>query len=225
MIGGIAYINLAHRSDRKTHILSELKKLEPLTTTIHRIDAVLEPLCGHLGCGKSHVKALELAIEKKWSSVLIVEDDLQFMESSDILIAKLEDVSNCPWDVLMLGLGHHYIRPSEYPHLSKVVSCTCAHGYIVKREYYTTLLENFKGAVAKMEQEIIIHRDKCIERNEPVTKLNYCSAIDQSWFSLQARDNFLVFVPELGKQKYELYSDNNCSMEHQQYKIAAAASI
>lgn len=220
MIGGIAYINLAHRTDRKAHILSELEKLKPLTTNIHRIDAILEPMCGHLGCGKSHVKALELAIEQGWPSVLIAEDDLQFTEPPEILVKKLADVSECPWDVLLLGLGHHYIAPSVYPHLSKVLSCTCAHGYIVKREYYTTLLENFKGAVSKMEQELTTHSIKCIERNEPVTKLNYCSAIDQSWFSLQARDRFLVFVPQLGVQKYALYSDNNCSVEYQKEKMA-----
>ena len=220
MIGGIAYINLAHRTDREVHILSELEKLKSMTTNIHRIDAILEPMCGHLGCGKSHVKALELAIQQNWPSVLIAEDDLQFTEPSDILVRKLLDVSECPWDVLLLGLGHNYIAPSDYPHVSKVLSCTCTHGYILKRAYYETVLENFKGAVSKMEQEMITHRTKCIERNEPVTKLNYCSAIDQSWFSLQARDRFLVFVPQLGVQKYALYSDNNCSVKYQKEKMA-----
>lgn len=220
MIDAIVYINLAHRADRKIHILSELEKLKSLTTNVHRIDAVLEPMCGHLGCGKSHVKALELAIERNWSSILIAEDDLQFTESSNILVAKLKDVAQCPWDVLLLGPGHHKIHASEYPHVSKVLSCTCTHGYILKRAYYETVLENFKGAVSKMEQEMIAHRNKCIERNEPVTKLNYCSAIDQSWFSLQARDKFLVFIPPIGIQKPALYSDNNCSIEYQQKKIA-----
>lgn len=225
MIDAVVYINLAHRKDRKAHILSELDKIKGVSPTIHRLEAVLEPLCGHLGCGKSHVQALELAIQHKWNSVLIVEDDLLFTESPDSLCSKLTAVFDVSWDTVLLGLGHHNISPSSYPNLYKVISTSCTHGYLVRSHYYEILLENFKTAVAKMTRELETHKNECVKNNQPITKLNHCSAIDQEWCRLQARDTYYVFMPELGKQKNELYSDNNCSMEHQKSKIAATSSI
>jgi GR25 family glycosyltransferase involved in LPS biosynthesis len=208
---GVVYINLSHRKDRKDHIERELQKLEQ--KNVHRIDAFLEPFCGHLGCGKSHVKALELAIEQNWDSVLIVEDDLIFKVDSTELRDRLNDLKNISWDVVLLGLGHHILKDSEYDFLKRIVRCTCAHGYIVRKHYYQTLLSNFQNAVEKMKNELVEHL------KENTIKLNQCSAIDQEWFSLQEKDTFYVFVPELAVQKGELYSDNNCSIEHQQNKI------
>jgi len=220
MVDAIVYINLAHRKDRMAHILIELEKISEMTTNIHRIDAVLEPLCGHLGCGKSHVKALELAVENNWESVLIVEDDLQFTESVDC--KRMADVFSISWDVMLLGLGHHIIKPSPYSYLNRVVSTTCTHGYIIRRHYYKTLLDNFRTGVEKMTTELQNHIDTCKREEKPVSKLHYCSAIDQEWFRLQSKDTFYVFEPQFGIQQNNTYSDNNCSIEHQQEGIRKA---
>lgn len=210
MIDGVVYINLRFRADRKARIETQLNALEQ--KNVHRIDAVLEPFCGHLGCGKSHVKALELAIEQDWDSVLIVEDDLTFTCDPNESLRKLEAIK---WDVVLLGLGHYIVNDCEYDFLKRVERCTCAHGYIVRKHYYQTLLSTFQKAVQKMEVELETHLETCKQENTPFEKLNYCSAIDQEWDTLQCRDIFYVFVPELGVQCNELYSDNNCSYEHQ----------
>jgi GR25 family glycosyltransferase involved in LPS biosynthesis len=193
--------------------------LAAICSNIHRIDAVLEPMCGHLGWGKSHVKAIEMAIANNWNSVLIVEDDLELTQSPDILCKMITDAYAIRWDVVLLGLGHHHISPSEYSFLNKVEASTCTHGYLIRKEYYPTLLENFRGAVVKMTKEYEEHQRKCIEKGEPITKLNYCSAIDQEWRSLQKKNTFYVFKPEIGKQRDGIYSDNNCSFETQKRKI------
>jgi GR25 family glycosyltransferase involved in LPS biosynthesis len=215
MIEGVVYINLAHRTDRKTAILSELAKIHTVCTNIHRIEAVLEPMCGHLGCGKSHVNAIELAIHHGWDSVLIVEDDMKFTEEPAVLSTMLTQVFDIPWNVVLLGLGHHVVRPSNYAYLETVVTSSCAHGYIIRKEYYTTLLDNFKVAVNKMTKQLEEHIATC----KVPTKLNYCSAIDQEWFSLQRKDTFYAFTPQLCIQNAEFYSDNNCSIEYQTAKI------
>jgi GR25 family glycosyltransferase involved in LPS biosynthesis len=219
MIEGIVYINLEYRKDRKAHIVSELANLAPLCTNVHRIDAVLEPFCGHIGCGKSHVKALELAIEQNWDSVLIVEDDLQFTQPVDELLSKLTDIFTIEWDVILLGHGYTRLIPSNYEFLQKCLRTTCAHGYIVRKSYYPTLLECFNTSVKKMTLELEKHSITCKQNQVPLTKLNICSAIDQEWFSLQQKDIFYCFVPVLGIQRKELYSDNNCSIEKQTNKI------
>lgn len=215
MIEGIVYINLAYRTDRKSAILSELAKIHTVCTNIHRVDAVLEPLCGHLGCGKSHVKALELAIHHGWDSVLIVEDDIKFTAEPHVLSTMLTQVFDVPWDVVLLGLGHHVIHPSDHTYLSKVISSSCAHGYIIRNEYYKKLLTTFKVAVNKMTKQLDDHLATC----KAPSKLNNCSAIDQEWFSLQSNDTFYAFAPQLCIQSPSFYSDNNCSIEYQTSQI------
>jgi hypothetical protein len=219
MIDAILYINLTYREDRKRSICNELTKLAAVCSNVHRIDAVLEPMCGHLGCGKSHVKAIELAIANNWDSVLIVEDDLELTQPPDVLCKMITDAHAVAWDVILLGLGYHTILPSEYSFLNKVKASSCTHGYIVRKEYYSTLLENFRGAVVKMTKEIEEHQRKCIEQGGPITKLNECSAIDQEWVRLQSKDIFYVFNPQIGQQSGTLYSDNNCSFEHQRDRL------
>lgn len=211
MYDAVIFINLAHRQDRLQSILGEIGKLP--NKPLFRIDAVLEPLCGHIGCGKSHIKALELAIQNDWQSVLIVEDD--FVLSNDY---KGEDdlakVFRIDWDVMLLARGHHHNQDSDYAFLKRARRATTAAGYIVKRHYYSVLLENFRASVVKMEDELKTHRDACLKRNVPVSKLNYCSAIDQHWFSLQESGTFYMFDPPIGAQG-TFWSDNNCSYERQ----------
>jgi len=225
LLGGIAYINLEFRKDRKTHILNELAKLKNISDNVHRIDAFLEPYCGHLGCGKSHIKALELAVENNWSSVLIVEDDMKFLETSDSLEKRFREVCDVSWDVMMLGYSHRKFIPSNYAFLNKVQSSTGAYAYIVRRHYYETLLTNFRSAVRKMTLELHARIDECERKGLPLTKLNECSAIDQEWFSLQRTDCFYACIPQLSLHENELYSDNNCEVDHQRKKIEQYTNI
>jgi GR25 family glycosyltransferase involved in LPS biosynthesis len=199
MVDAILYINLEYRKDRKDHILSQLEKLKDISTNVHRIDAVLNTECGHIGCGKSHIKALELAIENNWDSVLIVEDDLCIQGD----IENIRKINDIKWDVMMLGYGHRTIQECEYPFLKRVTNACCTHGYIVRKHYYQTLLDNFKEAIpimeTQLEKHLVLHPNK---------KLIYCTAIDQHWKLLQKKDIFYAFDPVLGVQNRELKSDN-----------------
>jgi predicted phosphohydrolase len=205
MFDAIVYINLNFRTDRRESALREITKLSHITKNVHRIDAVFEKWCGHLGCGKSHVKALELAIENNWKSVLIVEDDVEFVGD----MSNLDKIDKIKWDVMMLGYGHNSLNKCNYNFLRQVKSTTCAHAYIVRNHYYHILLDNFKNAVLLMTKELEVHKEKY--QNNP-TKLNYCSAIDQTWFSLQDKDTFYTFEPRIAMQRSEMGSDSNCSM-------------
>jgi GR25 family glycosyltransferase involved in LPS biosynthesis len=197
----IIYINLNHRKDRLKSILNEINKLK--CDTINRIEAVLEPLCGHIGCGKSHILALELAIKNDFEYVLIMEDDFVFTESLNI-----EKLLTIEFDVILLSKGHHHCKPSNYDFLERAYRATTTSAYIVKRHYYSTLLNNFKESIQKMENEL-----KLMPENN---KLNYCSAIDLYWFILQEKDIFYMHC--IGKQEH-FWSDNNCTIEFQKNKI------
>ena len=73
----VIYINLDKRVDRKEHILNELKKIGVEDAT--RFKAI-ELENGAVGCSMSHLKCLETAKENQWPHVLIVEDDIKFLD-------------------------------------------------------------------------------------------------------------------------------------------------
>ena len=71
------YINLLNRTDRKEHVINELKKIG-INDNVERFNAIkLEN--GALGCSMSHLKCLEIAKQNDWESVLIIEDDIKFL--------------------------------------------------------------------------------------------------------------------------------------------------
>lgn len=71
------YINLDSRPDRNTHVIAELQKIGCVAP--ERV-AAIEMKSGALGCALSHLKCLNLAVERGWSRVFICEDDITFLD-------------------------------------------------------------------------------------------------------------------------------------------------
>lgn len=210
----ILYINLAYRTDRDRALRKNLEKYGFDKKKVHRIDAVLNTQCGHIGCGESHIKAINLAIANKWDKVLILEDDFLFERPTRVVKTTLENLDAIKWDVVLLAAGFKIVNSCSYSFLKRVKSCTTTSGYIVKSHYYKTLLKNFEDAVRIMKNELNEHLKKLKLTKSPFTKLNYCTAIDQYWDLLQKKDVFYLCDPVLGEQ-YGGYSDNNCTIEYQ----------
>ena len=77
------YINLDYRKDRKEHIEKELRKLNPIGDKIYRIPGIFHEI-GALGCGLSHIKALDHAIENNYQRIAIFEDDFKFFDKKSV---------------------------------------------------------------------------------------------------------------------------------------------
>lgn len=201
MLDAILYINLDHRADRKTHILNQLSRLQFSDSIIHRIPAIYNSECGHIGCGQSHINALEYALTQDWNEILILEDDFKFLVSREEMDAYLSEAV-MPWDVLLLAKGNGVYEP-PVGHIQKVKWCTTTSGYIVRRHYIKALIANFTQSLNKMHQQLIIHKEK-----KPGTKfIHGVFAIDQSWHLLQKKDNFYITDPVIGTQNKSLKSD------------------
>lgn len=194
-IDAVVYINLDHRNDRRLSILNQIFKIGFDPGIVHRVPAIYNIQCGHLGCGQSHIKALELAIQNGWSRTLILEDDFRFNVSPSTFNEYLNEAEQVPWDVLLLAKGHFSFKEKQ-GNMRKVNSCTTASGYIVRREYYNTLLANFKDSVKITIEQLENHL-----RAHPNTKfIHGVAAIDMHWRKLQAIDNFYIFDPVVGAQ-------------------------
>ena len=174
----VFYINLELRTDRKAQVEEQLRNVG--LTCAQRFNAVkLED--GRVGCSMSHLKCLSIAKEKKWDHVLIVEDDIEFLNPGLFINQMNTFLSrHNNWDVVLLA-GNNvppYVRDGD--ECVKISHCQTTTGYLVNGHYYDILIENIKNSIVKLLRE-------------PENHISY--AIDRYWFSLQQRDNWYLLTP------------------------------
>jgi len=114
----VFYINLDKDINRNKNILSQFKKYN--ITNYERIPGVVfnsipdksfwrnfnkfdeKYILGSMGCRASHKLAIDIAIERNYQKILILEDDIYFTEDPNkILNQNLNTLSN--WDMLYFG--------------------------------------------------------------------------------------------------------------------------
>lgn len=187
-IKNVYYINLEIRPDRKQHVESELRSLG---WNPKRFNAI-KLSNGALGCSTSHLRCLELAKNENLDHILICEDDITFL-NKDLFKNQLNNFlsTNKSWDVILIaGNNMGSIMPICNSAV-KVSNCNAATGYLVKREYFDTLIQNFQEGINKLNVEPQKHQ---------------LYAIDQYWTRLQKKDNWILITPLTVTQK-EGHSD------------------
>ena len=145
------YINLEKRTDRKVHVENELKKIG---IKAQRFNAIQLPN-GALGCSMSHLKCIENAKQNGWDHVLVVEDDIKFLDST-LFTKQLNKFLkyNKTWDVILIAGNNHkpYIQYGDC--CVKVFRCQTTTGYLVKNSYYDKLIQNYKEGINKLLKEL-----------------------------------------------------------------------
>jgi GR25 family glycosyltransferase involved in LPS biosynthesis len=142
------YINLASRPDRKQHVESQLTSLG--ITTFQRFNAI-KLANGALGCSMSHLKCLETAKAEGWSHLLIVEDDILFINPELFKSQLNKFLSNHKsWDTILVG-GNNVppYQPIDDTCI-RVFTCQTTTGYLVQSHYFDTLIENIRTGIKKL---------------------------------------------------------------------------
>jgi len=182
------YINLEFRPDRKLHVEDQLKIIG---IQANRFNAI-RLSNGALGCSMSHLKCLEIARENNWEHVLIVEDDIKFL-NPEVFVNQINKFFSLhsDWDVVLIA-GNN-LPPHEIIDDScvKVTQCQTTTGYIIKKHYYNTLIDNIRNGITNLIKEPNQH---------------FLYAIDKNWFKLQQKDNWYLITPLTVTQR-EDYSD------------------
>jgi GR25 family glycosyltransferase involved in LPS biosynthesis len=183
------FINLDHRTDRLEHVTNEFKKME---ITPERVSGI-QPKNPAMGCTMSHIKCLELAKTRNYKQVFICEDDITFTnpELFKKQITTFAENDKINWDILVVSGNVAPPCQKLYEYAARVFYCQTTTGYIVKREYYDTLLTNFKEGL------------NLLLRN-PTNKFEY--AIDKYWLRLQMHSYWYIITP-LTVTQYDNYSD------------------
>jgi glycosyl transferase family 25 len=192
LLGGIVYINLDRRADRRAEIEAELKA--------YGLDAerfaAIEKNPGILGCSLSHLIVLRMARDRGWKNVLIFEDDFHFLvdratfwERVSLFFRRHGDSFN----VLMID----YCLQKQEPVDDLVVAAleaTGAAAYIVSERFYDRLIGLYERTVPLLE----------------ATGQHWNYANDQAWKELQRDGLFLALVPRVGKQRPSFSDNRGC---------------
>ena len=192
-VDSIYFINLKHRTDRY-----ELKNIGADQEKIHRIEAIPVKNFGILGCGKSHILAVETFLKSTANSCLILEDDFEFCldkYETNITIERFFDQVENNFDVFMLSSNvlrdESYVFKTEGINIRRILDGQTLSGYIITRKYAPILLENFKKGIEMLEILGYSEHEYCVDIN--IKKL-------------QPTDRWYYTIPKIGKQ-IESYSD------------------
>jgi len=168
----VVYINLNERTDRNTHMV---KMTKAFGDKVIRFPAIRHSP-GNIGCTKSHIAILKMAIESDWNNVLILEDDSDWNEYY-LGYSKLSKIVQSHYDVILLG----GTAVSYYPDTFRLASAQTTSAYLVNRHYMPTLLENFEEGLANLIK----------------SQNGHVHAIDMYWKQLQSRDTWYIVFPSL----------------------------
>ena len=185
----IYYINLEHRTDRKEHITKEFANLGIKKFT--RFNAIRNQN-GAVGCTLSHIKVLQDAKKIGLPYIMVVEDDIQFTNPAlfkNQLTGLLRSLEQ--WDVILVAGNNLPPYKKENDFCVQVAQCQTTTGYIVKADYYDTLINNMKEGLVKLMKEP--HR-------------HFLYAVDKYWFFLQQKDKWFLVTPLTVVQRVD-YSD------------------
>lgn len=173
------YINLESRKDRLQEVNAELAKLG--ISNAERFNAI-HTKTGSIGCTMSHIKCIEIAKERGYEQVFICEDDIHFLDP-DLFkknLQKFHEDDEIMWDMLIV-CGNNvppFMQVKDY--CCRVFYCQTTTGYIVKKHYYDTLIQNYKEGLHKLMREPENHR---------------LYAIDMYWKTLQRQDYWYMLTP------------------------------
>ena len=188
-IKNIFYINLEHRTDRKEHVEKELLKIG---IKAQRFNAI-KMENGAIGCSMSHLRILQDAQKNNLDHILIVEDDITFLDPELFKnqINKFFETHKNDWDVVLLAGNNMPPYKNIDDTCIHVSRCQTTTGYIVNGHYIKTLLQNVKIGLTHLI-------------NKPTEHSKY--AIDKYWFILQQLYKWYLIVPLTVIQR-EDYSD------------------
>ena len=184
------YINLEHRTDRNSHVINQLTNLG--LPIFERFNAIKMDH-GAAGCSMSHLKILQTALQNNYDHVLILEDDISFLNPNlfKANFNKFLERQGNNWDVILLA-GNNvppYDKVDEV--CIKVKQCLTTTGYLVNGHYIKRLIDNVKLGLINLLRK-------------PDKGILY--AIDKFWFVLQGVDRWFLIIPPTVVQR-EDYSD------------------
>ena len=162
----IFYINLEHRTDRKTHIENQIKTyLDPEFEITERFNAIVFNHNvggafrnrGGIGCSLSHFNIIKMAKEKGYKSILILEDDVifhfnkdKFYELLETFYTNIKDYHLLVFDTAGYQACMWKNHETDIPGIYKLSGSCCTGAYIISEDFYDIYLQHLNEAIPKL---------------------------------------------------------------------------
>ena len=194
-IDKIIYINLDKRPDRRRRIEEEFKRMGIPPNKIERFAAINNEKRPECGCSESHLQVLEIARNRGYKNVLVLEDDFQFIVEKQLFYSNISLLNSLDYDVVMLSYS---LQGKQQPFnniFGKLIEAQTASGFLVHNKFYDKLIKTYSDGLIQLKNTG-----------------NYGKfAIDQYWKKLQPISKWFYYLKRIGKQGIS-YSDIERSM-------------
>ena len=175
------YINLLSREDRRKNFEIHVKS-NAFFSNINRMPGI-KSQDGSVGCGLSHIQALQLYQNTEHPYVAIIEDDFTILDKYELsnfinAFEKIKDLDE--WKVIVLtprGVTVPNTNNMTEAGFKRIRENQTTTGYVIKKDMIPILIENIKEAIHLQ----LLGGDK-----------NICS-IDQYWKRLQENYPFYYY--------------------------------
>lgn len=181
-IDKVVYINLDRRPE-KNEYMKKITSVFPSEKVV-RFSAI-EESPGYIGCTKSHIAVMRLAIEEQWKNILILEDDVSW-NRFDEGYKQLEKISSQNYDVIHLGPSNSHYDVNTF----QLYTGYTTSSYLVNGSYLPSLLSNFEEGL-----HLLLNTNN---------KFDY--TCDVYWNKCMKKDRWYTCMPVLMYQK-DTYSD------------------
>ena len=210
----VIYINLDHREDRRVLMNKLFQDGHIPLEKVERFPAIKHPV-GIIGCAMGHIGILKRARQQGWKNVLILEDDMQWIDFEENY-KKLEELMKRPHDVCMLGGLYLESTPP------RVHMAVCTNAYIVESHYYDTLLENFETGLQKKldtrpPMRFYLNKDQQLKAYYKEVNDDNRYNVDTYWFKLQLKDMWIGMMPPMCDQAPTFSDIYNTIVVHQDF--------
>lgn len=151
-------INLDRRPDRWSEVSEETSKHNLIVERVSAIDGNPNNIQtnngvsdGDVGCTLTHCKILQDAIDKNYTKILVLEDDVVFSDDLNNLFDEYLGMVPDDWDMIYLG-GNHINEPIYInEHVYRVTHTYTTHAYAIKRKVFSEVLELQKNAKKQVD--------------------------------------------------------------------------
>jgi GR25 family glycosyltransferase involved in LPS biosynthesis len=168
-IDNIFIINLAHRNDRKEHMINEMKKqnisnyefFDAVKPSLNEVNEWNSNYCNHvkkdvhplkfdnyrigcLGCMKSHIEVIKLSLERNYNNILILEDDTKFIDNFFKVFEYIEQINN-DYDMLYLSGSHIGLTEYKGKNIRKISNTLTTGSYLITKNVMIYILNHINN--------------------------------------------------------------------------------
>lgn len=186
----IFVINLPHRTDRLQSITAELERME-LLDKMEIIEGIMFHVhgTGTAGITEAHARCIELAKERGYEMIMILQDDCKFLVDKDKFKNEIETFLNTApsdWNGFWFGSFWQSDDTDVQYHNQNYLKSDCFNqdtGTLIHSRFYTTLIEGYRFCKAKYIEtgDDQYNIDQWIQRNNEnvyVSRLKLCGQAD-----------------------------------------------